>query len=81
MGGCASDVERGTVPAWEESMFFNVGLVLMGAWLLGVVGVYTLDRVHVLLLGSLMFFVFAFVERRPVATRPHKSPREGNPVG
>jgi hypothetical protein len=58
-------------------MFFNVGLVLLAAWLLGSVGVYTLERVHVLLLGSLMFFLFALLERRDApVTRSDTRPRE-----
>jgi hypothetical protein len=46
-------------------MFFSVGLLLFAAWLLGIVGVYALERVHVLLGAALMFFLFAFLERRP----------------
>jgi hypothetical protein len=56
-------------------MFFSVGLLLLAAWLLDIVGVYTLDRVHALLGGSLMFFLLAFLERgRPARGRTaHKS--------
>jgi hypothetical protein len=51
-------------------MFFSVGLLLLAAWLLGIAGVYALERVHVLLLGSLMLFLFAFLERRRSARDP-----------
>jgi hypothetical protein len=56
-------------------VFFNVGLLLLAAWLLGIVGVYALERVHVLLVGSLMFFLFAFLERR----RPDRDPTGHEP--
>jgi hypothetical protein len=46
-------------------MYFRISLVLLIAWLLGVVGVYALGQlVHVLLLVGLMCLLLAFLESR-----------------
>ena len=51
-------------------MLFRIALVLLAAWLLGVVGVYTVgDLVHVLLLVGLMLLLLAFLRARDAAVR------------
>jgi hypothetical protein len=51
-------------------MLFNTALVLLGAWLLGILGVYTVgDWVHVLLLVGLMLLLLAFLKAREAAVR------------
>lgn len=60
-------------------MLFKIALVLLAAWLLGVVGVYNIgDLVHVLLLVGMMLMLLAAVRvretamRRPVGGPPEK---------
>lgn len=44
-------------------MYFRIALLLLIAWLLGVVGVYTVGQlVHVLLLAGLVCLLLAFLE-------------------
>lgn len=51
-------------------MLFSIALVLLGAWLLGVVGVYNVgDLVHMLLLVGLMLLMLAFLRARDEAVR------------
>lgn len=51
-------------------MLFWIAVVLLMAWLLGVVGVYNVgDLVHVLLLVGLMLLLLAFVRAREAAVR------------
>ena len=51
-------------------MLFKIALVLLAAWLLGVVGVYNVGvLVHVLLLVGLMLLLLAFVRAREAALR------------
>jgi hypothetical protein len=46
-------------------MLFTIALVLLAAWLLGIIGVYRVgDAVHVLLLVGLMLLLFAFLKAR-----------------
>ena len=46
-------------------MLFKIALVLLAAWLLGVLGVYRAgDLVHVLLLVGLMLLLLAFLRAR-----------------
>ena len=51
-------------------MLFKVALVLLIAWLLGVLGAYRLgDLVHILLLVGLMLLLLAFLKARDTAAR------------
>jgi hypothetical protein len=51
-------------------MLFIIALVLLAAWLLGVLGLYTIgDLVHVLLLGGLGLLAIAFLRARDAAVR------------
>ena len=51
-------------------MLFKIAFVLLGAWLLGVLGAYPSgDLVHVLLLVGLMLLLLAFVRARDAALR------------
>jgi hypothetical protein len=51
-------------------MLFKIALALLGVWLLGVLGVYTIgDLVHVLLLVGLMLLLLAFLRARDAAVR------------
>ena len=51
-------------------MLFKIALVLLIAWVLGVVGVYRIgDLVHVLLLVGLMLLLLAFLKAREAAVR------------
>jgi hypothetical protein len=51
-------------------MLFKIGLVLLAAWLLGLVGVYDVgDLVHGLLLMGLMILLLAFSRARDAAVR------------
>ena len=51
-------------------MLFKVAVVLLVAWLLGVLGVYRVgDLVHVLLLVGMMLLLLAFVRAREAAIR------------
>jgi hypothetical protein len=46
-------------------MLFNVGLVLLAVWLLGLVGVYRVgDLFHVFLLVGLMLLLLGFLHAR-----------------
>ena len=49
-------------------MLFKIALVLLLAWLLGVLGLYRVgDLVHVLLLAGLMMLLLAFLRARDAA--------------
>ena len=49
-------------------MLFKTAFVLLGAWLLGVFGLYRIgDFVHVLLLVSLMLFLLGALKGRDAA--------------
>jgi len=51
-------------------MLFKIALVLLTAWVLGLVGVYNAgDLVHVLLLIGFMLLLLAFVRARDAAVR------------
>jgi hypothetical protein len=51
-------------------MLFNIALVLLAVWLLGVLGLYTIgERVQVLLLAGLWLLLFAFLKARDGAVR------------
>ena len=52
-------------------MFVKVALLLLGAWLLGVAGVYNAGTfVHVLLLVGLMLLLLGVLKARDAAARP-----------
>ena len=59
-------------------MLFKVALVVLMAWLLGVLGVYRVgDLVHVLLLVGLMLLLPAFLKARDTAVqRVIEGPRD-----
>jgi hypothetical protein len=51
-------------------MLFKIALVLLGAWLVGVLGVYDAGQmVHVLLLVGLTLFLLGFLHAREAALR------------
>ena len=51
-------------------MLFKIALVLLAAWLLGLVGLYNIgDLVHVLLLVGLLLLLLAFLRARDAAER------------
>ena len=50
-------------------MLFKIAFVLLVAWLLGVLGAYPGDLVHVLLLVGLMLLLLAFLRARDAAVR------------
>ena len=51
-------------------MLFKVALLVLGAWLVGVLGVYSLgDFVHLLLLVGVMLLLIAFLHARDAALR------------
>jgi hypothetical protein len=53
-------------------MLFKIGVVLLLAWLLGVIGVYSVgDRIHVLLLSGLLLFLLALAKARDAAAARH----------
>jgi hypothetical protein len=52
-------------------VLLKIALLLLGAWLLGVVGVYNAGTfVHVLLLVGLMLLLLAMLKARDAAARP-----------
>ena len=56
-------------------MFLKVALLLLGAWLLGVIGVYNAGTlVHVLLLVGLMLLLLGMLKARDAAARPPTGP-------
>jgi hypothetical protein len=51
-------------------MLFKTGVVLLAAWLLGILGLYRLgELVHVLLLVGLLLLLLAVVKSREAAVR------------
>ena len=51
-------------------MLFKIAILLLTAWVLGLVGVYNVgDVVHVLLLIGLMLLLLAFLRARDAAVR------------
>jgi hypothetical protein len=51
-------------------MLFTLGLILLAAWLLGLVGVYRIgDLFHVFLLAGLMLLLLGFLHARDAAAR------------
>ena len=51
-------------------MLLKIALVLLGAWLAGVLGAYAVgDMVHVLLLVGLMLLLIGFLQARDAAAR------------
>jgi hypothetical protein len=51
-------------------MLLKTALILLAAWLLGVLGLYSVgERVHVLLLVGLFLLLLAFVRARDAAIR------------
>jgi hypothetical protein len=63
-------------------MLFKIALVLLVAWLLGVLGIYRVgELVHILLLTGLMTLLLGFLKARDAALRrvvsgenDHRSP-------
>ena len=55
-------------------MLFTIALVLLVAWLLGVVGLYRIgDAVHILFLVGGLFFLLAVAKARDAATARQRS--------
>ena len=52
----------------EEPMLYTLAVILLIAWLLGVVGTYTIGAfVHVLLVIAIVLFILGFMTgRRPI---------------
>ena len=51
-------------------MLVTIALVLLGIWLVGLIGLYNVgDLVHVLLLVGLMLLLLAFAKARDAAVR------------
>ena len=60
-------------------MLLKVALLLLLAWLVGMVGVYEAGTVvHVLLLGGLMFLLLAVIKGRDAAATRANKPRTPN---
>ena len=60
-------------------MLLKIALVLMAAWLTGVLGLYDIgDAVHLLFLVGGMLLLLAFVKGRDAAPTP-RPPREDPP--
>jgi hypothetical protein len=61
--------------SWNEcgcggNMLFKIAVALLAAWLLGVIGLYSIGNVvNVLLLVGLMLLLIAFVRARDAAAR------------
>jgi hypothetical protein len=61
-------------------MLLKVALVLLAAWLMGILGVYDAGTlVHVLLLGGLMLFLLAAVKARDAMRRASPAPPDSPP--
>lgn len=53
-------------------MLFKIGIVLLIAWLLGVIGVYSVgDRIHILLLSGLLLLLLALAKAHDAAVAHH----------
>jgi hypothetical protein len=51
-------------------MLFKIAIVLLSAWVVGVIGLFEVgDLVHVLLLGGLWLLLLAFAKAREAAVR------------
>ena len=51
-------------------MLFTIAIVLLSAWVVGVIGLFEVgDLVHVLLLGGLWLLLLAFAKAREAAVR------------
>ena len=60
-------------------MFFKTALVLLTAWLLGVLGVFDVGQaVHVLLLIGLLFLLLAATKRGDGAVNADTKPKAGD---
>lgn len=58
-------------------MLLKIGVVLLMAWLAGVIGLYGAgDLVHVLLLAALMLLLLGFAKARDEALRQARGPVE-----
>ena len=58
----------------EANMLFKIAMLLLVAWLLGVLGVYRVgDLVHALLLVALMLLLLTFVRAREAAVARSRS--------
>ena len=58
-------------------MLLKIALVLMAAWLAGVLGLYDIgDAVHLLFLVAGMLLLLAFVRGRDAALTPRQPPEE-----
>jgi Family of unknown function (DUF5670) len=52
-------------PREENAMLFTLALVLLVAWLLGIVGTYTIGTyVHILLVMAIVLFLVSFMTSR-----------------
>ena len=53
---------------WEGHMLFTIAVILFIAWLLGIVGVYTVGSfIHALLVIAIVLFVVGLLTGRRVA--------------
>jgi Family of unknown function (DUF5670) len=60
-------------------MLFGIAVVLLVAWVLGVLGLYQMgDAVHVLLLAGLLLLLLAFLKAREAAVTRAANGGSGN---
>jgi hypothetical protein len=61
------DVKRGATPRRRIHMLYTIAVILLIAWLLGIVGTYTIGAfVHVLLVVAIVLFLVGLVSGRRV---------------
>jgi hypothetical protein len=64
---CCITAERRHLAARRVEMLFTLAVILLIAWLLGVVGTYTVGAfVHVLLVIAIVLFIVGMLTRRRV---------------
>jgi hypothetical protein len=58
---------RATAARWRIRMLYTIALILLVAWLLGLLGIYTIGSfVHVLLVVAIVLFLAGLVSGRRV---------------
>jgi hypothetical protein len=64
---CSITVARRDSAARRNEMLFTLAVILLIAWLLGVVGIYTVGAfIHVLLVIAIVVFIIGMLTRRRV---------------
>jgi uncharacterized membrane protein YtjA (UPF0391 family) len=55
----------GAAVFWEDTMLYTLAVILLIAWLLGIVGTYTIGAfVHVLLVVAIVLFLVGLISGR-----------------